>query len=65
MKRNFSIKETAFPIVFTEWRKLLQNVHFIQSRCLNQQQCDRVLQEKDHIYALPYHTEVFKKTIKR
>ncbi|KAL3989177.1 hypothetical protein ACER0C_013495 [Sarotherodon galilaeus] len=37
---------------------VIQTVNFIQSRSLNHRQFDSLLREKDHIYGLPYHTEV-------
>ncbi|XP_070408444.1 general transcription factor II-I repeat domain-containing protein 2 [Nothobranchius furzeri] len=35
-----------------------QTVNFIRSRSLNHRQFDSLLRENDHIYSLPYHTEV-------
>lgn len=37
---------------------VIQTVNFIRSRGLNHRQFDSLLREKDHIYGLPYHTEV-------
>ncbi|KAL4006188.1 mitochondrial carrier [Sarotherodon galilaeus] len=37
---------------------VIQTVNFIRSRSLNHRQFDSLLREKDHIYGLPYHTEV-------
>uniref|UniRef100_I3J839 SPIN-DOC-like zinc-finger domain-containing protein n=1 Tax=Oreochromis niloticus TaxID=8128 RepID=I3J839_ORENI len=37
---------------------VIQTVNFIRSRRLNHRQFDSLLREKDHIYGLPYHTEV-------
>ncbi|XP_035765588.1 general transcription factor II-I repeat domain-containing protein 2-like [Neolamprologus brichardi] len=37
---------------------VIQTVNFIRSRGLNHGQFDSLLREKDHIYGLPYHTEV-------
>ncbi|XP_073714947.1 general transcription factor II-I repeat domain-containing protein 2-like [Misgurnus anguillicaudatus] len=37
---------------------VIQTVNFIRSRSLNHLQFDSLLREKDHIYGLPYHTEV-------
>ncbi|CAI5682279.1 unnamed protein product [Oreochromis niloticus] len=37
---------------------VIQTINFIRSRSLNHRQFDSLLREKDHIYGLPYHTEV-------
>lgn len=37
---------------------VIQTVNFIRSRSLNHRQFDSLLREQDHIYGLPYHTEV-------
>ena len=37
---------------------VIETVNFIRSRSLNHRQLDSLLNEKDHIYGLPYHTEV-------
>ena len=37
---------------------VIETVNSIQSRSLNHRQLDSHLNEKDHIYGLPYHTEV-------